>query len=231
MNVGFRISEIGPPIHYSLFEEFVNALSSCSDGVVVYHHPIGHKKGDENPHYHGFVKNYTKTDHTFRDTIKDIFNVNRSAYGCRFDQSKLPEDKTIAYMTKGKHDPHISQGYTDEYLAQRKAEGYDPDDEVREKALKRKVKDIFRKVEDGDHLTDWELIVVMEEECRKQHLDYNFSHHIKEVMTIITEVMTKHKRKIHKYNHLDFYFSLFMKVDPRNFVEWSTMEIQKKMSW
>lgn len=231
MNVGFRISEKGTPIHYSMFEEFISSLHGCSSGVVVYHHPAGHKKGDENPHYHGFVKEYTKSDKTFRNAFTKIFNVNRSAYSLRLKQDELPEDKTISYMSKGKYDPHIVHGYSEEYLAQRKSEGYDPDDTVREKALKRKVKDIFKKVEDGDHLTDWELIVVMEEECRKQHLDYQFTYNTKAIMTIIADTMTKHKRKIHKFNHLDFYFSLFMKVDRRNFVEWSTMEIQKKMSW
>ena len=231
MNVGFRLSEKGTPIHYDRFTEFVMSIGRDTSGIIIYHHPGGAQKGDENPHYHGFIKEYTKTDKTFRNTFTKIFNVKGDAYSLRFDQDKLPEDKTISYMTKGKYDPHIVYGYTDEYIAQRKAEGYDRQDTELEKKRERKVKDIFKKVSDGDHLTDWELIVVMEEECKKQHLDYNFSNKTQEVVQIITDVMVKHKRKIHKFNHLDFYFSLFMKVDPRNFVQWSVSEIQKKMSW
>lgn len=92
-------------------KDFCRRLSEKAEEACFYLHPIKDKTGQQLPHIHGYLFNWSQSDDTCRSEIKKQFSVkgaqlgvsNTYKRGTQMTKECLPP--YVSYMTKGKFQP------------------------------------------------------------------------------------------------------------------------------
>lgn len=159
-----------------------------------YYHPSG-KRG-KGPHIHGLVKDYPKSDDSFRSYLKAKFNIKGSQLGVsntfrrgtKMSQETIPG--YICYMTKGIHEPSYNKGFDKEYLDARK-------DDYKfmygETIISNEVIAITKKV---DRKTQWDYVIEAEDILwGPEDIDKEISK--KEIWEAVVKVLNNNKKAPH----------------------------------
>jgi len=108
--------------------ELCKRLSEKAESSLFYLHPTKDKTGQELPHVHGYVYNWSKSDDTFRSEIKKTLGVKGAQLGVSNTYERGTKmtvehiDKYVSYMSKGKYDPLYSKGVDADYTLRCKSE-------------------------------------------------------------------------------------------------------------
>lgn len=108
--------------------ELCKRLSQNAEKAIWYLHPIKDRTGQEMPHVHGLIYNFSKSDDTFRNEVKKTLNVKGSQLGVSntYERgTKMTEehiDKYVCYMSKGKFQPIYNKGFDDPWVESRRLE-------------------------------------------------------------------------------------------------------------
>lgn len=190
--------------------------------VLLYYHEKGRKRGDENPHYHGYLEGYNHTTNALRDWLR----TNLKLTGKHDVSVKKATDKPIEYMSKGRLDPVVNLGFTQEYVDERKAQGYDGDAIASANAEKRKQKTLEEKIEAGNALTKWEMLQIMmsrmdvEEKRGLTTVKRRICPYTEPdlVLRVVITVLRENKQVIGEYKVKDYFDAIWAYDSPDSFI-------------
>lgn len=112
--------------------ELCKRLSLKAEKAVWYLHPVKDRTGQELPHIHGLIYNFSKSDDTFRNDVKKTLNVKGSQLGVSntYERgTKMTEEhiaKYICYMSKGKFEPLFVKGFEAAWLHETRLQWREP---------------------------------------------------------------------------------------------------------
>lgn len=99
---------------------YLQEISTLCNRAIFYYHPGGKTDGKE-PHIHGLLVDYSKTDDTLRKYTKQRFNLTgvtscsiSNTFSRGTKMSSLTYPKYITYMSKGIYNPVYSKGFEPE---------------------------------------------------------------------------------------------------------------------
>lgn len=111
-------------------DDIVESLKGAYNSIIGYRH---YEKA-ENPHIHLLMDAKLKDD-AIRDRIKpNIPNYHKTKLSIKSTQTKGPKKgqpvdiDMLPYLTKGKYDPFVNVGFTEDQIAEAKNKGYIKDD-------------------------------------------------------------------------------------------------------
>lgn len=109
---------------YQQLAHWVPRVAMVSDKVIVYEHP----DDPANLHCHMLIFGLTVEIKTVKTWLKDSLRQTPARTQWAFPEQYKGEpvnDGFIKYMSKGKYDPKYNKGYTEQFIAEQKALGFD----------------------------------------------------------------------------------------------------------
>jgi len=110
----------------------ITKIEPYCEKVAFYQHPAEFPKG---VHVHALLWGWTKKEDTLRNVIKALRPGNATTWSyelCQNQKKKGPpvNEDFISYMSKGKFDPCLLKGWSQEYILEQRAKGYDKKDVI-----------------------------------------------------------------------------------------------------
>lgn len=101
----------------------LQGLKDRCERIIVYRH----EEAIERPHIHCLMYGVKCSYDTLVNVVKRaIPNATRDMYS--FPKNKKADDDFISYMSKGKYDPILNVGFTDDLVKEKKSKGFDKKD-------------------------------------------------------------------------------------------------------
>lgn len=192
------------------YKQFIDRISQDTSISIWYEHPNG-KRG-KGPHIHGLIKDYKKSDDTFRNYLKKEFNIKGSQLGVSntfakgVKMSELTVAGYLSYMSKGKYDPVFNKGYDHAFIDKCKSEWVDNDKTnlVQEVTIITKTK---------ERLTEFDLQMEAEDLLWGDN-EHDKSVSKSEIYDAVVNILRKHKRLAHYRRVANLCQAIFARSHP-----------------
>lgn len=195
--------------------EALHLIMEKAEKLIVYEH----NERSDNVHIHFYLENCTVST----DTLKNYFKrtgIDGGVKGERWSFKQARDTGCIAYMTKGKLDPVLNQGFDESQLSEFKNLGYDG------KSMKKQTKLTQYVVRESQVQSKARQSEMIEEVLSM--MEHKTRYSAREVIELIRQVViVKHKTICGRYKIRDYYDVIMARKEPESFVQACAYLVQK----